>query len=98
MIERNEFLEMDGFVFDNGICEWFADKGSTGYAQRENLNGISLPNIKCYVARSKDTGEYNSVMVDHSTQEIIYTTKKLEELGVYIDMLKLKKLYDKEEV
>lgn len=96
MIERNEFLEMDGLVFETDICEWFADKTSSEYAIRENLHGISLPHLRVYVTRHKDTGKYNRVIVDHSTREIIYESVNLEEIGVHIDILKLKELYDKD--
>jgi hypothetical protein len=93
MMERNEYLESDGLVFETDVCEWFADKTSSGYANRANVHGISLPQHKCYVTRHKNTGEYNRVIIDHSTQEVIFESKNLEEIGVHIDILKLKKLY-----
>lgn len=89
MQERNKYLESGGLVLDNGKFEWFAEKGVTEYAQKENLAGISLPNIHAYVIRNKENGHYSRVLVDHSSQDVIYETDGLEDIGFKIDQLKL---------
>jgi len=89
MQERNEFLEADGLFWESETHEWFYDKISTNYAEQENVNGISLPNIRCFVTRNKETGEYDRVIMDSKLNEIIYAAKGLEDIGVHIDKLKI---------
>lgn len=47
-----------------------------------------LKNIFCFVVRNKETGEYDRAMMDSKTQNIIYYTKNLEDMGFEIDKLK----------
>lgn len=95
MENRNEFLEMDGLYWESETHEWFHDKTSTQYAQSDNgLNKDSLPNIHCFVIREKATGEYNRVVMDSKTNEVIYSTKVLEDMGFFIDKLKVAKRFD----
>jgi hypothetical protein len=94
MNSRNQFLEIDGLYFESGTHEWFHDKTTTNYAQTDN--GIfkdALKNIYCFVTRSKETGEYDRVMMDSKTNEVIYDTKSLEAMGAEIDKLKLMKRF-----
>jgi len=97
MKERNEFLEMDGLYWESETHEWFHDKSSTQYAQKEDVHGISLPNIYCFVTRDKETGEYMRVMMDKDAQSVIYDTTKLEDMGAHIDIMKVAKHYNKDE-
>ena len=94
MVERNEFIEMDGLYWESETHEWFHDKTSTNYAQTDNgLYKDALPNIHCFVTRNKKTGEYDRVMMDSKTNEIIYDTKVLEEMAAEIDKMKIMKRF-----
>ena len=97
-MERNEFLEMDGLFWESETHEWFHDKSSTQYAQKKSvLSGTGevddALNVACFVVRNKQTGEYDRVMMDVKSNEIVYETKKLEDLGYHIDSLKVKKRF-----
>ena len=93
-MNRNEFLEMDGLYWESETHEWFHDKTSTQYAQSNNgLNKDALKNIYCFITRNKETGEYDRVMMDSNTNEVIYATKSLEEMAFEIDKLKVMKRY-----
>ena len=94
--ERNKFLEKDGLFWDSGTHEWFHDKSLTSYAQRSNSHGTKLPEIVAFVVRDKKTGEYNRVLMDKKTNEIVYNGegKSLEQIGVHIDKLKAAKRYE----
>ena len=95
MTNRNEFLEMDGLYWESETHEWFHDKTSTQYARSDNgLNKDALKNIFCFVTRSKETGEYDRVMMDSKTNEVIFATKSLEVMAFEIDKLKVMKRYD----
>ena len=92
--KRNEFLEMDGLYFESETHEWFHDKTSTQYAQSDNgLHKDALKNIFCFVTRNKETGEYDRVMMDSKTNEVIFDTKELEVMGFEIDKLKVMKRF-----
>jgi hypothetical protein len=94
MTNRNEFLEMDGLYWESETHEWFHDKTSTQYARSDNgLNKDALKNIFCFVTRSKETGEYDRVMMDSKTNEVIFATKSLEVMAFEIDKLKVMKRY-----
>jgi hypothetical protein len=93
-MERNEFLEMDGKYFESETHEWFHDKTSTHYAQsNRGLNKDALKNIYCFITRSKETGEYDRVMMDSKTNEVIYDTKSLEQMSFEIDKMKFAKRF-----
>lgn len=93
-MERNEFLEHDGLYWESETHEWFHDKTSTNYARTDNgLNKDALKNIYCFVTRSKETGEYDRVMMDSKTNRIIFDTKSLEDMGFEIDRLKVMKRF-----
>lgn len=53
----------------------------------------ALPNLFCFITRNKEIGEYGRVIMDNSINEIIYDTKALEEIGFYIDKLKVAKRF-----
>jgi len=92
--KRNEFLEIDGLYFESETHEWFHDKTSTQYAQSDNgLHKDALKNIFCFVTRNKETGEYDRVMMDSKTNEVIFDTKELEVMGFEIDKLKVMKRF-----
>lgn len=88
MEERNKWLEADGLFWESESHEWFHDKSSTNYARIENINGVSLPNLKCFVTRNKETGRYERVVMDSKTNEIVFASDELEAIGGYIDRLK----------
>ena len=90
-MERNNFLELDGLAFTSDTHEWFHDKVGTSSCQNEDKNGIKLPNLMCFVLRNLKTGEYDRVILDAKKNEIIYDTKSLEELGFYINKMKIVK-------
>jgi hypothetical protein len=93
-MERNEFLESDGLYWESDTHEWFHDKISTRYARTDTgLNKDALKNIYCFITRNKQTGEYDRVMMDSDTQQVIYDTKSLEELSYEIDKMKIAKRF-----
>ena len=93
-MERNQYLELDGLYWQSESHEWFHDKTSTNYARTDNgLNKDALKNIYCFVTRSKETGEYDRVMMDSKTNEVIFYTKSLEEMAFEIDKMKVAKRF-----
>lgn len=98
IMERNEFLEMYGLYFESETHEWFNDKISTNYAQKKSVLWGSgeqqdALNVMCFVTRNKETGEYDRVMIDVKTNQLIYDTKSLEEMGYEIDRMKVLKRF-----
>ena len=92
--ERNEFLEMDGLYWESETHEWFHDLINTKYAQTDNgLHKDALKNIFCFIVRNKETGEYDRVVMDSETNEIIYNSKSVEDIGGFIDKLKISKRF-----
>lgn len=96
--DRNEFLEMDGLYWESETHEWFHDKTSTYYARKKSvLWGSGEQNdaldVMCFVVRNKETGEYDRLMMDVKTNEPIYDTKSLEQMGYEIDRLKVLKRF-----
>jgi len=96
MKDRNKYLETDGLFWESDSHEWFNNKSTTIYAQNLNALGISLPNVVSFVVRNKETGDYNYVLMDNKTNELIYESQSIEQLGVHIDMLKAIKCYEKD--
>ena len=93
-MERNIFLEADGLFWESDTHEWFRDKIPTQYAQKNSvLWGVGEAqdklNVACFVVRNKQSGEYNRVIVDVKTNEIIFEAKSLKAIGYEIDRLKL---------
>ena len=98
MKERNEFLERGGLFFESETHEWFTDKNSTDYARKNTIGakGEKMKdklNVMCFVVRNKESGEYNRVMIDDKTNQIIYETKSLEGMAGEIDRLKIIKRF-----
>ena len=96
--ERNEFLEMDGLFWESETHEWFHDKISTNHARKKSVTPGSgeqddALDAACFVVRNKETGEYDRVLVDRKTNEVIFNTKSLEDLGYHIDTLKVAKRF-----
>jgi hypothetical protein len=93
MDNRNKYLESDGLLAESETHEWFGDKTSTDYARKKSImwgsgeHDDSL-NVTCMIVRCKETGDYDRVMMDNETNEIVYDTKSLETLGSRIDMMK----------
>ena len=95
MEERNQYLEMDGKFFESETHEWFKDNSTTRYAQTDNgLNRDALPHINAFILRNKANGEYDRVVMDSTTNEIIYGSKSLEDIGFFIDKLKIEKRFN----
>ena len=93
-MSRNKILEMDGLYFESGTHEWFHDKINTNYAQTDNgLHKDALKNIHCFVTRCKETREYDRVMMDAKTNQVIYATKSYEDLAYQIDKMKVLKRF-----
>ena len=98
MENRNEFLETDGLYYESETHEWFHDKISTRYARKKSIlwgsgeQNDSL-NVACFVVRNKETGEYDRVMMDVETNQIIYTTKSIDAMGSEIDKMKVIKRF-----
>jgi hypothetical protein len=97
--ERNEYLEGDGLFWESDTHEWFHDKIATNHARKSSvLWGGEVDDsldVGCFVVRNKETGEYDRVMMDRERNEIIFTTKSLEDLGFHIDKLKVIKRFNK---
>jgi hypothetical protein len=98
MENRNEFLETDGLYYESETHEWFHDKISTRYARKKSIlwgsgeQNDSL-NVACFVVRNKETGEYDRVMMDVETNQVIYTTKALDVMAAEIDKMKVIKRF-----
>jgi hypothetical protein len=96
--ERNEFLESDGLYWESETHEWFHDKISTEYARKKSVLWGSgeqddALNVLCLVTRNKETGEYDRVMMDVESNEIIYDTKSLEAMAIQTDKMKVAKRF-----
>lgn len=95
-MDRNEFLEKDGLYWESETHEWFKDNISTNHLQKSSIHGDdALPNLYTFVVRNKTTGEYDRIIMDSLKSKVIYETKSLEDLGFYIDKLKIIKRYEK---
>lgn len=97
-MKRNNFLETDGLFWESETHEWFNDTISTQYAQKKSItSGDGEQNdaldIVCFIIRNKETGEYDRVIFDRQTEEVIYDTKSLEELCFQIDKMKTAKRF-----
>ncbi len=93
-MKRNDFLEADGLYWESETHEWFHDKISTNYAQTNNgLYEDLLSNIFCFITRNKIDGDYIRVIVDSNTNQIIFDSRSVEEIGCHIDKLKLIKRF-----
>jgi hypothetical protein len=98
MESRNQFLESDGLYWESETHEWFHDKISTQHAQKNSVLWGSgevkdKVNLICFVVREKETGEYDRVIMDVKSNEIIYSTKSLEDMAFFIDRMKISKRF-----
>ena len=94
MKDRNQFLEMDGLQSESITHEWFWDKSTTHYAQSGDIHGTKLSNIFCFVVRDKKTGDYERVILDNKTHEVIYASGSIEAIGTHIDLMKADKRFN----
>lgn len=97
-MERNEYLERDGLFWESETHEWFHDNISTNFARKNSILWGSgeqqdALDVMCFVVRNKSTGDYERVMMDKPTNEVIYSTLSLEDMGYQIDKLKVLKRY-----
>ena len=76
--------------FINGIgIKWWLDKSCTEYAQQEDLiHGISLPNVRVYDIEEAN-GNRTRVIIEDG--QVIFESPGLEDIGVYIDKMKVAK-------
>lgn len=98
-MRRNEFLESDGLFYESETHEWFNDKINTQYARKKSILWGSgeqddALDVACFVVRNKETGEYDRVMMDRPTNEVIYSTKSLDEMHGQIDRMKVVKRFE----
>jgi len=96
--ERNELLETDGLFFESETHEWFNDKIATNHARKNSILWGSgeqddALDVMCFIVRNKETGEYDRVLMDKPTNEVLFSTKSIEEMGGYIDKLKIVKRF-----
>lgn len=99
MQKRNEFLESDGLYWESPTHEWFHDKIGTHYARKKSVlwefgEQDDALNVMCFVVRNKEDGEYDRVMMDVETNQVIYSTKSIEDMGYHIDKLKVLKRFE----
>ena len=99
-MERNQYLEADGLYWESETHEWFKDRISTQHAHKKSelwgsgTQNDALPNLYCFVVRDKATGEYDRVVVNNLNSEVVYETKSLEDLGFWIDKMKVIKRFN----
>ena len=99
-MERNQYLEADGLYWESETHEWFKDRISTQHAHKKSelwgsgTQNDALSNLYCFVVRDKATGEYDRVVMDTSKNEVVYETKSLEDLGFWIDKMKVIKRFN----
>lgn len=96
MKERNNYIETDGLYWESDTHEWFHDKTTTNYCRKEDKHGTKL-NWVAFFVRDKATGEYNRVLMDVDTNEILRDDTNLEAQAVFIDMMKANKRYEENE-
>lgn len=99
MEKRNEYLEMDGLFWESETHEWFNDKIGTNHARKKSVlwgSGEQEDSLDmmCFVVRNKETGEYDRVLMDKESNEVVYSTKSIEDMGYHIDRLKVLKRFD----
>lgn len=93
MKNRNQFIEHNGLSFESDTHEWFIDKSLTQYAQTDcGLNEDALPDIFCFWVRDKSTGEYEKVVMDRDSQEVIHSSR-ISSVTMFIDRLKVEKRF-----
>lgn len=73
------------FTNDEGVRWWLLDVG-TAYARNPDRAGRTLPEASAWLAEEPD-GTRTFVLVDGG--EAIYSTQRLEDLGVRIDIMKM---------
>ena len=101
--ERNIYIEQeDSLFYESETHEWFIDEISTRYARKNSISPRGEDNndgldVVCFIVRDKSTGDYERVIIDKGTNDVIYSTLSLEQMGFQIDKLKLFKRFKNEE-
>ncbi len=93
-MNHNEYMEEGNPVLDNDEFTWWVDKNSTHYAQKENLQGVSLKNIIAYIVLDKKNEVYSRLLVDNEAKSPVYESSSLEGIGSHIDIMKAIKLFN----
>ncbi len=75
------------FINEKGVKWWF-DESTTKYAQRPDVNGITL-DVVCFLVEEPD-GHMTRVLLSKN-EEIIEEDQTLEGIGTKIDIRKLLK-------
>ena len=81
------------FVNPEGF-EWYADVELTKYAQNENLQGITLPDIYVFWVRKGE--DVKHVILNSKLNQVVYEGG-IEDIGVRIDIMKADTLFSKDE-
>lgn len=80
------------FINDDGV-KWWKHDSITRWAHNENSQGISLPNLYGFITETV-AGIKSFVLVDYSTNRVVYSSQLLEDVACHIDMVKTVKLFD----
>lgn len=88
---KNEWEREPDFV--DGEVKWWHVKSITEYATRENLHGISLPDIRGWVVQV-DNDLLTYALVDNERGQAIFGATSLDAIGSHIDMMKIQKHYE----
>jgi len=73
------------FINEEGV-KWWLDKSGTHYAQKPDALDRALPHVFVWYVEMPD-GEKEYVLIEH--EDPIYSSKKYEDIGAKIDMLKI---------
>lgn len=86
----------DKLVFENDLCKFYENdvtKSINAYCVHETANNTPpLEHSQVFIAEQKSNG--NKVYVLYYDKEPIYSCQKIEAMGSYIDMLRLKLSYE----
>lgn len=97
-MDRNQFAEMDGLFHESDTHEWYHDHISTQYARKSSLDSYGQCkndnlDVVCFIVRTKETGEYNRVVVDVESNKPIFDSQNAEEVHFFLSKMKLKKAF-----
>ena len=87
------FLSNESPVFISETHEWYLDKDLTQWAHREDRNGSTLPQIFAYRTKFHQTHEQDYVLVNQAKNQVVYASKRYEDVCCHIDILKLQKQF-----
>lgn len=85
--EKPYFKNPEGF-------EWYKDKSIQNWIDRDTESAPKLKNVYAFLVKKGD--EVDRVLINDK-QQVIYSTKRFEDMCVRIDILKITEKYDKAE-